>query len=234
MCGRFTLDIDERFYPRFRLSGNVIEQLKDWQARYNIAPNQTSLVILPGNEATQKNSQEVHNIVTEMRWGLVPFWSKDSKGSYKMINAKAETVLEKPAYRQAVTQRRCIIPASGFYEWQVEGNAKQPFYIQAAEHDYLALAGLYEIWHDSMTNLDLETFTIITTAPNDDMKPLHDRMPLILNDPEVEADWLNTETDKDRIAEILREIPGLKLASYPVAKLVNSPSVDNKTLIETL
>jgi putative SOS response-associated peptidase YedK len=229
MCGRFTLDIDERFYPRFRLAGNVIAQLSDWPARYNIAPGQNTIVILPNTPDT--------NTFKEMRWGLVPFWAKDSKIGYKMINAKAETLIEKPAFRSAVKTRRCIIPASGFYEWQEQESGKQPIYIQAKDQAYLSLAGLYETWSDPLLGDKaplLETFTIITTTPNQDMQGIHDRMPLILNSTELENFWLNPETKSENIAKILATLPTINLINYPVSKRVNSPAINDKSLITKL
>ncbi len=223
MCGRFTLDIDERFYPRFRLSGNVINQLSDWQARYNIAPSQNSIVILP--DSLEGNSAE------QMRWGLVPFWSKDTQIGNKMINAKAETLLEKPSFRNAVKSKRCIVPVNGFYEWKEESVGKQPHYLYSESEKYLALAGLYEIWTDPTTNKELHTFTIVTTQPNKSMVDIHDRMPLILDESDIESAWLNPETKLENIQKILAAIPQIQLASFPVGKKVNSPANEGPGLL---
>jgi putative SOS response-associated peptidase YedK len=150
MCGRFTLDPTTKFYERFKVSKRL-----DLTARYNIAPSQDVPVII-------RNSP---NRIVMMRWGLIPHWAKDESIGYKMNNARAETITEKPAYRGLLRSKRCIVPASGFYEWQATGDkGKQPYYIHADAGEYLPFAGLYDIW-ENPEGREIYSFTIITTQP---------------------------------------------------------------------
>lgn len=222
MCGRFTIDIDARFYPRFLLHGKPILNLTP---RYNLAPGQDSYVITHSDAGNQAESK---------RWGLLPVWAKEEKSGYSMINAKAETLFEKPAYKQAVLKRRCLVPATGFYEWQPQTNGtKQPLYIYNPEDKYLAFAGIYESWHDPVTGKEINTFSIITTAPNHFMETIHERMPLIL-DHQSESLWLRPEIEIPALENILKTIPQVPLQAYLVGKGVNSPRNDNPGLIARL
>jgi putative SOS response-associated peptidase YedK len=145
MCGRFTFQPTEAFYARFQLS-NRLDALT---ARYNIAPGQMVPVII----ATSPRQ------IVLMRWGLIPHWAKDEKIAYKMINARVETLTQRPAFRGLLSHKRCLVPASGFYEWQGEGRDKTPYYIYPQEDRYLAFAGLYDLWI-TPTSEELYTFTI--------------------------------------------------------------------------
>jgi putative SOS response-associated peptidase YedK len=160
MCGRFTLDpTTKNFSKRFKIAN----RLENLTARYNIAPSQDVPVII-------RNSP---NRIMLMRWGLIPHWAKDENIGYKMINARAETLNEKPAYRGLLPSKRCIVPASGFYEWQDTGeNGKQPYYIHADAGGYLPFAGLYDVWKNP-EGQEIYSFTIITTQPTVDLKPIH-------------------------------------------------------------
>jgi putative SOS response-associated peptidase YedK len=166
MCGRFTFEPTTTFYARFEITHHV----EDLVPRYNIAPGQDVPVIM-------RNSP---NRLRLMRWGLIPHWAKDECIGYKMINARAETLTERPAYRGLLGSKRCIVPTSGFYEWQdTEGKGKQPYYIHTDADEYLPFAGLYDIWVNP-EGREVYSFTIITTQPTANLQPIHNRMPAIL------------------------------------------------------
>jgi len=216
MCGRYSLVPKADFAERFG-----VENLQlDLQPRYNIAPTQTTPVIT-------RNSP---NRAEEMRWGLVPFWAKDPSIGNKMINARAETVAEKPAFRKALAARRCLVPASGFYEWKRDAGGKVPHYIFLRDTDSFAFAGLYEIWKDQDGQV-LKTYTIITTTPNELMETIHNRMPVILSR-EDEGLWLDKEVDIPDLLALLRPYPAEQMDAYVVSKAVNSPMHEGESLIE--
>jgi putative SOS response-associated peptidase YedK len=174
-----------------------------------------------------------------VRWGLVPFWAKDTKGGSRMINARAETVASKPAFRAAFARRRCLIPADGYYEWQAEGKEKKPFYIRRADGGVLAFAGLYELWHDRSVPDDDEnawywSATIITTDATDEVGRIHDRTPMVVA-PGDWADWLDPAlTDKEHLFAAMRPATLGGLTSFRVAPAVNSVRNNGPALIEPL
>lgn len=174
MCGRFTSLLSPELIVAIReLFGVSVPDSAE--PRYNVAPSQQVWVVRQEGD---------HNRLDFMKWGLIPFWAKDPKIGSQMINARSETVQEKPAFRQAVKFRRCIIPAAGFYEWMHFGDKKQPCYIRMADGSPMFLAGLWDHWKRSGEENILETFTILTTAANDLVASLHDRMkgnPLLLH-----------------------------------------------------
>ena len=216
MCGRYSLVPKADFAERFG-----VENLQlNLEPRYNIAPTQTTPVIT-------RNSP---NRAEEMRWGLVPFWAKDPSIGNKMINARAETVAEKPAFRKALAARRCLVPASGFYEWKRDAGGKVPHYIFLRDTDSFAFAGLYEIWKDD-AGKTLKTYTIITTTPNELMETIHNRMPVILSR-EDEGLWLDKEADIPALLALLRPYPAEQMDAYVVSKAVNSPMHEGESLIE--
>jgi putative SOS response-associated peptidase YedK len=218
MCGRYTLvktrDVAERF--------GVEQTSFELQPRYNVAPGQE----LPVVTRHSPNQLEV------MRWGLVPFWAKDTKIGYQMINARAEGIESKSAFRKPFKSQRCIIPASGFYEWQKQGSTKKiPYYFRLNNDELFGFAGLYDIYTDENGN-KLKTYTIITTAANDLVGPVHDRMPVILSR-EDEAIWLDSELhDPERLLPLLKPYPAELMDAYPVSSLVNKPQNDSPELIE--
>jgi putative SOS response-associated peptidase YedK len=216
MCGRYSFVPNQNFAERFE----VENQQLDLQTRYNVAPTQVMPVIT-------RNSP---NRVEEMRWGLVPFWAKDASIGNRMINARAETIAEKPAFRRALAARRCLVPASGFYEWQRSPEGKVPHYIFLPDADTFAFAGLYEIWKDDAGNV-LKTYTIITTTPNELMAPIHNRMPVILRR-EDEALWLDKAAEVPDLLALLQPYPAEQMDAYPVSRAVNSPTNDDEALIE--
>ena len=213
MCGRFTLasNLDE-LQGRFGfLSEATDSQFFDHGPRYNIAPTQPVLTVT--NDGQRRG--EV------MRWGLVPFWAKDLKLGARMINAVGETVSTKPAFRTAFKKRRCLVLANGFYEWRKEGERKIPTYIYARNGDPLAFAGLWETWKSPEGQV-VQSCTIITSAANSFIQPLHHRMPVILSG-ETQALWLDPLTDDHKILEpLLAPAPSELLTSHPVSDTVNS------------
>jgi putative SOS response-associated peptidase YedK len=217
MCGRFTFQPTEAFYARFHIS----HRLDALTARYNIAPGQMVPVII----ATSPRQ------IVLMRWGLIPHWAKDEKTAYKMINARVETLTQRPAFRSLLAANRCLVPASGFYEWQGEGRDKTPYYIYPQEDRYLAFAGLYDLWI-TPTSEELYTFTIITTDADPFMSRLHNRMPVILAK-ELENAWLDPAlTQAHDVLDVLSRSTGLELDAYPVSRMVNRPNHDDPALIQ--
>lgn len=219
MCGRFTLAAPaEQVAAQFQLA-----ELPELAPRYNIAPTQQVAAV---------RSSESGRELALLRWGLVPSWAKDRSVGAKMINARAETAAEKPAFRSAMRQRRCIIPADGFYEWQAQADGKQPFYIRLTDGGSFGLAGLWEQWK-SPDGEWLHTCTILTTTANALMQPLHDRMPVILP-PEAYALWLDPALrDPEPLHALLAPYPADLMVAGPVSKAVNKVSNDGPSLISS-
>jgi putative SOS response-associated peptidase YedK len=200
MCGRFWLLADWLAIEKeFGISEH--ESLR---ASFNIAPTQIAAVILDENPS----------IVVGLQWGLIPSWSKEPKMQYSTINAKAETLQEKPSYRTLVQRRRCVIIADGFYEWKTNGKTKQPYAI-TYKKGLFAMAGLWDEWHGN--DKTLRTFTIITTSANKLMQPIHERMPVMLT-PDQVPDWL-----AEGNTELLKPFPAEQMSATPISTLVNSP-----------
>jgi putative SOS response-associated peptidase YedK len=222
MCGRFTNKAKPEQIKREFKVGN--KNSGSFEPRYNIAPTQMIDVVLEA---------ERERILSQLKWGLVPSWSKDPDIGNRMINARAETLQEKPSFREAFRKRRCIIPASGFYEWKKASAAstKQPFYFYLNEKDVFGFAGLYEEWLDKQTGELLETCTIITTEANEKLKPVHDRMPVILHSKDYD-EWLDKDTkDTERLQNLLKPYAAKKVFSHPVSKSVNVPEMNFPELI---
>jgi len=224
MCGRFTLNTTGReIAVQFDLETEL-----EVRARYNIAPTDDSPIVrIPDMAAPREASF--------LRWGLVPFWADDPSIGNRMINARAETVPDKPAYRAAFEKRRCIVPASGFYEWKPADGGKQPYYIRRADEQLLGLAGLWERWTDDHSGEVVESFTILTGEPNELVADVHDRMPVILR-PEDYDFWLDPAMkDKEALHElVLQTYPADPLETYPVSTHVNKPTHDDPSCIEPL
>lgn len=221
MCGRYTLGKEpDSLLDYFHLHGEV----PVYHLSYNIAPSRHAPVIL---QAAQQQ-----RVCQLMQWGFVPAWSQGPDARFKMINAKAETVHEKPAYRTAFRRRRCLVPCDGFYEWQQRESGKQPFYIYRQDHSLLALAGLWEHWEGEGKQID--SFTIITTAANPFMQTVHARMPVIMTEPEFDV-WLDSEyQDMAHLQTLLKPYPLEDLRMHPVTSAVNSPQHDSPELIEAI
>jgi putative SOS response-associated peptidase YedK len=219
MCGRYAFFAPEDAIIRaFGLAG-----VPDFAPRWNIAPTQTAATI----RIAEGGAREL----TPMRWGLIPAWAKEPEIGSGMINARAETVAEKPSFRAAFKSRRCVVPASGFYEWQKLAGGKQPLYITRIDREPLALAGLWESWTSKGGEETLHTFTIITTAANAFMKPLHHRMPVILDGARLDT-WLDAGADRKALAGILKPADDGALEAWPVSKRVNSPKNDDERLVQ--
>jgi putative SOS response-associated peptidase YedK len=219
MCGRYALvpDNDGTFQRRFSLDAPRDEP----QPRYNVAPTQTLPVIV-------RNSP---NRVAMMRWGLIPSWAKDAAIGNRMINARAETVAEKPAFRRPLRSQRCLVPASGFFEWKREGDGKTPHFIHLPDEPLFAFAGLYDVWRDP-DGQSVQSYTILTTEANAVMAPIHNRMPVILRR-EDEEEWLDpANSEVEQLLPLLRPYPAEEMAAYPVARLVNSPTNDVPAVLE--
>lgn len=166
-----------------------------------------------------------------MHWGLIPSWAKDPSIGNRIINARSETVAEKPSFRAAFKRRRCLIPANGFYEWKKIGKKKQPYYVRRKDGEPFAFAGLWEPWEGEDGTV-IESCTILTTEPNADIRPLHNRMPVIL-DPSDYDQWLNPEVDElETLAPLMHPYPDGKLEAVPVSPLVNNPKNDDAQCIE--
>jgi putative SOS response-associated peptidase YedK len=169
----------------------------------------------------------------QMKWGLIPSWAKDPAIGNRMINARAETVAEKPAFRGLLKKRRCLIPADGFYEWQKLDKIKQPVHIVLKNHEPFGFAGLWEHWK-SPDGEEVLSCTIITTEANDLLKAVHDRMPVILTR-DVESVWLDPKIQEtEKLLPLLKQYPAEEMGYYPVSRQVNSPAVDNPSNIEPL
>ena len=209
MCGRFIQKserkiITEDFYVQEFFNEVIIS--------YNVAPGQNAGIILNDGK----------NRYVQYKWGLVPSWAKDPQIGYKMINARAETVPEKPSFKSAFKSRRCLIPVDGFYEWKKGDKFKVPYFIFHRSERPLSLAGLWETWKDK-DEKPLHTFTIITTEANELLRELHDRMPVIIP-PEKREPWLDpATTDSDEIVDLLKPYDESGLDFHEVSRIVNSP-----------
>jgi len=227
VCGRYA------FYTPteavVRLFGVTGMNTPDLAPRYNIAPTQEVPVVRlsPSGDDEARPVRELALV----RWGLVPFWAKDPSIGNRMINARGESVAEKPAFRAAFARRRCLVPADGFFEWQKTATGKQPWYIHARDGGPLAFAGLWELWDAKGTQAPLASCTIVTTRANDFMKPLHDRMPVILDEEAREA-WLDPEAPRPLLKGLLEPLDDDRLAAHPVSRKVNSPSNEAPELLE--
>ena len=172
-------------------------------------------------------------VLGELRWGLVPPWADSLAVGNKMINARAETIAEKPSFRDAFHSRRCLLFVGGFYEWKREGENKRPFYFQAPDADVMAFAGIYERWTSSEGEV-VATCAIVTTDANDDMRPIHHRMPVILSDRDA-ARWLDpAQDDRAELEALLRPAESGVLGAYEVSSVVNSPMNDDPRCVEPL
>jgi putative SOS response-associated peptidase YedK len=223
MCGRFTLTVDPgRLQEAFPGLGLPVTGLKP---RYNIAPTQP--VALIPNDGDYR--------LDFYLWGLIPSWAKDAEIGNRLINARGETLAEKPAFRAAFRRRRCLILADGFFEWRQDpdGRGKTPVYISLRSHDPFGFAGLWEIWH-AKDGSEVRSCTIITTQPNELVAHIHNRMPVILP-ASAHAQWLAPgEADPAQLAGLIRPYPAEEMTAHPVARLVNSPANDSPECVAPL
>jgi putative SOS response-associated peptidase YedK len=210
MCGRFARKSD----PRRLAKEFGVAEVPPAEANYNVAPAQNILAVRQAADGRE---------MTFFKWGLVPDWAKDASVGARLINARSETVAEKPSFREAFKKRRCIIPADGFYEWQRTGGRKQPYFFHMRDDRPFGFAGLWERW-EGEGGVVLDSCTILTTEANEVLRPVHDRMPVILH-PEEYALWLEAdERERVMLRELLRPYPADEMISHPVGTLVNSPS----------
>ena len=220
MCGRYNLITDAQALVDFFAIEQTLFDASAVLPRYNIAPSQEVPIVRDTG-----NGREL----TLARWGLVPHWSKEEKPKYSTINARAETVPEKPTYREAFKRKRCLIPATGFYEWAHRGGHKIPHHIRVSEGSLFAFAGLWDHWAKEGT--DFDSCSIIVTQANSIMQPIHDRMPVILNEAQYNT-WLNVgHFNRSQLESLLVPYAGA-LEAYPVSRFVNSPQHDDPRCIE--
>ncbi len=221
MCGRFTL------HSRLNLllQQFAIEAGPEWAPRYNIAPTQWSLVVRE-REAGKRE-------MVRLRWGLVPSWAKEVSIGQRMINARSETVAEKPSFRAAFKKRRCLVPANGYYEWATTEEGKQPYYIRLQDETPFAMAGLWESWHSGREDA-IETFTIITTDACPATQSIHDRMPVILHQENYDL-WLDPEFEGTAALQaLLRPLDSDEVRFDPVSRQMNSPKFEDPSCIKPL
>jgi len=225
MCGRFT----------YLYTWSQLRQLLDlihWpdvelSPRYNVAPTQLAPVVRL-NPASERTG-------VMLRWGLIPSWADDASIGSRLLNARAETVFDKPSFRSSVLARRCIVPISGFYEWQsIEGvRTKRPHWIGRADRAPLFLAGLWEAWKDpaAPNTQPIESFSILTTSANAFMRPLHDRMPVLLSPSDLAA-WLDSSSNRNRLEQLLQPQAWKDLTAYAVGSRVGFTGNDDLSLLE--
>lgn len=222
MCGRFTQFSD----PETLVSHFALDQPpRDLLPHYNIAPGQSIAII---REATGLGRH-----LDYAHWGLIPSWSKSAESSRHLINARAETIADKPAFRSPFRHRRCLIPADGFYEWVVTDNGKQPWWIALADKSPFAFAGLWEHWESAEDGHLIESCTIITTASNQQLRPIHQRMPLIIP-PDSYGAWLDPRNENLEQLQVMLAPFGGEFHLHPVSRAVNSPLKDNPHLIDAV
>ncbi len=217
MCGRYFLET----LPAPLGDAFHVSDPPDFEANWNVAPTQLMPIVVAAPDGRRMGPA---------RWGLIPFWAKDEKIGYRMINARAETVAEKPAFRQAFAKRRCLVPASGFYEWMKVAGGKQPYAIRPRDEGLMAFAGLWERWK-TPEDETLISYTIVTTNANETVRPVHDRMPAILAPADHDA-WL--EGTPEQAGALLAPAAEELLACYPVSKEVGSPRNNRPDLIEPI
>lgn len=224
MCGRYTYYSSKEVIEEFELIHEKDPQLQfllDVPENFNVAPGHLMPVMIRG--------EQEHEPVL-MKWGLIPSWSRDEKIGYKLINAREETLFEKPMWKRLVKSHRCVVPASGFYEWKKSESGKQPYYISPKDGKFFSFAGLWDEWRND-SGEKVKTYTIITTSPNKEMSSLHDRMPVILNKDQSDI-WLSPlELTADQADDILKSAPNGSLEIIKVSTKVNSIRNNSEDLI---
>lgn len=222
-CGRYTLhqktdDLAKRY--------NIATVPAHISENYNVAPGQIMPVVTAEASGTTQ--------LQLMRWGYIPVWSKDPTIGYRLINARDDTIFDKPMWKTAILKHRCLIPADGFYEWKVANepkDQKQPWYIKPKQLDIFSFAGVWGTWEDKATGEIVDTYSIVTTEPNQEMRPIHNRMPVILH-PEDEAAWLDSsKVTREAVEPFLRPFEDRGLDMWPVGRDVNRAHNNDKSLI---
>ncbi len=218
MCGRYANFLTEQQLMDHFAIATAADDPRLFDPSWNIAPTQQVAIVVAGK------ADEPGRRLEAARWGLVPSWAKDPSIGARMINARSETIAEKPSFRSAFAKRRCVVPASGYFEWQTSADGKQPFYIHPEDDAPLAFAGLYEFWKDKSLGDDapwLVTTTIVTTAARGPMQDIHDRQPVMMTREALDA-WLDRDADQGTLFDVIAA-PAPDLAWHPVRKAVGSP-----------
>jgi putative SOS response-associated peptidase YedK len=221
VCARYTLrrlDIAQAVFAAFPPPG--YEEFSE-RARFNVAPRQMVPIV--------RTASDGRRVLDLAEWGLMPAWAMELKA--RPVNARAETVATNRMFRQALDRRRCLIPADGFYEWNGAKPPRQPYFIHLKDDGIFAFAGLWEQWRSPTNDEPLETCTIITTTPNDLMRPIHDRMPVILDRPDYDQ-WLDRNAGGADVANLLRPFPAASMEAYSVSTAVNSVKNDGPKLVQ--
>jgi putative SOS response-associated peptidase YedK len=211
MCGRYTET--RRDKALLKSLGVELPAQDMFTPRYNIAPTQTAAVIV--------EAEDGHRTLRNFKWGLIPFWAKDEKIGANAINARCETLAEKPMFRASFKKKRCLVLADGFFEWQKVGDLKQPIYIRKRGGDPFVFGGLWDRWK-SPTGMEVESFSIVTVEPNELAAKVHNRMPLML-DVESAIAWLNLKSSPELLGGFLGPYPAGAMECFPVSTVVNSP-----------
>ena len=219
MCGRYAFFSPAEAVKRIF----ALDEVSEFEPRYNIAPTQSVPAVRAGEEGARAFAM--------LHWGLVPKWAKERAIGNRMINARSESLAEKPSFRDAFRKRRCLVLADGWYEWQVTPDGKQPWFIRMKDSRPLAFAGLWERWKDHKDGALLESCTIVTTDASQSIRKIHERMPVVL----AEADrdrWLDTAfSETDKLSELLRPYESKALEAWPVSRQVNAPKNQGPALI---
>ncbi|PVY42332.1 SOS response-associated peptidase [Pontibacter virosus] len=219
MCGRYSVLAKPK--GNSKAAKLLAKSLKD--SHYNAAPSQNLPVV----------TNEQPDVIQFFSWGLQPFWAKDAKAVKRAINARAETLGEKPSFRKLLDSKRCLVPADGFFEWQKTEQGKVPYRILLKDEDTFSFAGLWDEWLDKSTGEILHTYTIITTEANDLVKPIHDRMPVILS-PEAEELWLDAHESQEELLSLLKPYDSKAMKAYPVSPLVNAAQNNVPEILNSL
>ena len=228
MCGRFTLTTKDFDAMAAQLGASVLrEDVARYRPRYNIAPTDEHWILRTKQEERQ---------LLPAKWGLVNSWATDAKGAFKQINARAETAAKRPSFRDAFVRRRCVVPADGFFEWLGTKQARRPMWFHDPRGELLLFAGLYESWRDPATEAWQRTFTIVTTSANEVVAPVHDRMPVILREGDID-EWLfvpgaDAEAQAERAGRLLRPAAAASLVATEVSNRVNSVANDDPACLE--
>jgi putative SOS response-associated peptidase YedK len=222
MCGRYGFSVKKakEVYERFE----VVNTLEDYKPRWNIAPGQLNPTI------TKHSPKQIQN----MFWGLIPFWAKDDSFRFQTINARSEGIENKPVYKKPFRTQRCLIPSTGFFEWDKSQTPSQPYFFKVLDNSIFAFAGLYDIWKDPKTGKEITSYTIITTQANELVSKVHPRMPVILKK-EEEYEWINPDiTEPEYLFRFLTPYDYLKMENIKVSTLVNNPILDTADIIKPL
>lgn len=221
MCGRYQLDLTNKtyFHDRFEIEGDLPSELK---SSWNIAPSQEQPVVVSDSP----------NRIEIMTWGLIPFWEEKKEKPHGLINVRDDTAVNKKWAHKYLQEQRCIVPATGFYEWAKLKEGKKPYNIKLKDQEYFGMAGIYSITKHPVTGKEIYSYAILTTSPNKVMEKIHNRMPVVLKK-EDESEWLSHDLyEIESIAKYLKSYPEEEMEAYPVSTKVNIPSINDSLLIK--